>query len=71
MHPQACRLFIVVFLSILPGLVFSETMSDANLSPIEQAILGPALDNERDELEDEMSDFKAWPVLSLTFVYNF
>jgi len=42
-----------------------------NLSPIEQAILGPALDNERDELEDEMSDFKAWPVLSLTFVYNF
>lgn len=42
-----------------------------NLSPVEQAILGPALDNERDELEDEMSDFKAWPVLSLTFVYNF
>jgi hypothetical protein len=42
-----------------------------NLSPIEQAILGPALDNERDQLEDEMSDFKAWPVLSLTFVYNF
>ena len=42
-----------------------------NLSPVEQAILGPALDNERNELEDEMSDFKAWPVLSLTFVYNF
>lgn len=42
-----------------------------NLSPVEQAILGPALDNERDELEDEMSDFKAWPVVSLTFVYNF
>ena len=42
-----------------------------NLSPVEQAILGPSLDRERDELEDEMSDFKAWPVLSLTFVYNF
>jgi hypothetical protein len=38
MHPQACRLFIVVFLSIRPGLVFSETMSDANLSPIEQEV---------------------------------
>ena len=41
------------------------------LSPIEQAILGQALDNERAELEDEMSDFKAWPVVSLAFVYNF
>ena len=30
-----------------------------------------ALENERLELEDEMSDFKAWPVVSLGFVYNF
>jgi len=42
-----------------------------NLSPGEQAILGAAMEIERAELEDEMSDFKAWPVLSLTFVYNF
>ena len=52
-------------------MVTLEATNWQNLSPIEQAILGPALDNERDELEDEMSDFKAWPVLSLTFVYNF
>ena len=42
-----------------------------NLSPVEQAILGAAMEIERAELEDEMSDFKAWPVLSLAFVYNF
>ncbi len=30
-----------------------------------------ALESERLELEDEMSDFKAWPVISLGFVYNF
>ncbi len=42
-----------------------------NLSPAEQAVLGPALDLERAELEDDMSDFKAWPVVSLAFVYNF
>jgi hypothetical protein len=42
-----------------------------NLSPGEQAILGAAMEIERAELEDEMSDFKAWPVLSLAFVYNF
>jgi len=52
-------------------MVSLEATNWQNLSPVEQAILGPALDNERDELEDEMSDFKAWPVLSLTFVYNF
>lgn len=42
-----------------------------NLSPVEQAILGAALELERAELENEMSDFKAWPVVSLAFVYNF
>ncbi len=30
-----------------------------------------ALESERLELEDEMSDFKAWPVVTLGFVYNF
>jgi hypothetical protein len=42
-----------------------------NLSTIEQALLGPALEAERRDLEDEMSDLKAWPVVSLAFVYNF
>lgn len=30
-----------------------------------------SLENERLELEDDMSDFKAYPVISLSFVYNF
>ena len=30
-----------------------------------------ALEAERVELEDEMSDFKAWPVVSVGFVYKF
>ena len=30
-----------------------------------------SLEEERLELEDEVSDFKAWPVISLGFVYNF
>ena len=30
-----------------------------------------ALEAERVELEDDMSDFKAWPVISLGFVYKF
>ncbi len=30
-----------------------------------------ALEAERLELEDDMSDFKAWPVISLGFVYKF
>ena len=42
-----------------------------DLSPVEQAFLGPSLETERAELEDEVSDFKAWPVISLAFVYNF
>jgi hypothetical protein len=36
-----------------------------------QALLVPALEVERLELEDEVSDYKAWPVISLSFVYNF
>ncbi len=36
-----------------------------------QAVLGPALEQERLELENEVSDYKAWPVISLSFIYNF
>ncbi len=42
-----------------------------NLSPVEQALLGPALNAERAQIEDDISDYKAWPVVSLGFVYNF
>ena len=42
-----------------------------SLSGPEQALLQPIIDAERAELEDEMSDLKAWPVISLSFVYNF
>ena len=30
-----------------------------------------ALEQERQQLEDEVSDYKAWPVISLGFVFNF
>lgn len=36
-----------------------------------RAELETALATEQLELEDEMSDFKAWPVVSLGFIYNF
>ena len=39
--------------------------------PQVQAFLLPALEVERLQLEDEVSDYKAWPVVSLAFVYNF
>ena len=39
--------------------------------PDVQLILEPALELERRALEDEVSDYKAWPVASLSFVYNF
>lgn len=39
--------------------------------PSVQAQLGPALEAERLEIENEVSDYKAWPVVSLGFVYNF
>ena len=51
--------------------VSCEATNFANLSPAEQAVLGPALDAERAALEDDISDYKAWPVISLGFVYNF
>ena len=53
-----------------PGVSLDATNWD-NLSAPEQALLGPALDAERAALEDEISDYKAWPVVSLAFVYNF
>ncbi|MDJ0748895.1 MAG: hypothetical protein QNJ11_05390 [Woeseiaceae bacterium] len=48
-----------------------EATNFANLSAAEQAVLGPALDAERAAIEDDVSDYKAWPVVSLGFVYNF
>ena len=39
--------------------------------PLVQDVLGPALELERQALEDDMSDYKAYPVVSLSFVYNF
>ncbi len=42
----------------------------ATNTPVSTA-LSDALLVEQAELEDEFSDYKAWPVLSLSFVYNF
>ena len=36
-----------------------------------QAGFESSLEAERQELEDDMSDYKAYPVISLSFVYNF
>ncbi|MCH9693041.1 MAG: hypothetical protein K0U72_00870 [Gammaproteobacteria bacterium] len=36
-----------------------------------QQVFIDALEAERLEIEDEVSDYKAWPVVSLGFVYNF
>jgi hypothetical protein len=36
-----------------------------------QDLLIPALEAERLEIENEISDYKAWPVVSLSFIYNF
>jgi len=38
----------------------------AGLAPFQAA-----LEVERQELEDDLSDYKAWPVVSLAFIYNF
>jgi hypothetical protein len=40
-------------------------------NPLISSVLSDALLVEQAELEDEISDYKAWPVLSLSFVYNF
>jgi len=43
----------------------------ASAPPDVQIVLEPVLEIERLALEDEISDYKAWPVVSLSFVYNF
>jgi len=43
----------------------------ASAPQVVQDALTPALEAERLELQDEMSDYKAWPVVSLGLVYNF
>ena len=48
-----------------------EAENFSSLSAAEQALLTDAIEAERAELENDMSDFKAWPVVSLAFVYNF
>jgi len=53
-----------------PSVELTATNFD-NLSSVEQALLAPALAAEQAQLQDEMSDYKAWPVISLAFVYNF
>jgi hypothetical protein len=42
-----------------------------SLSSAEQVVLGVLLERERLEIQDDISDYKAWPVVSLSFVYNF
>jgi len=39
--------------------------------PLIQDAFQASLDAEISALEDDMSDFKAYPVISLSFVYNF
>lgn len=53
-----------------PTLTLEATGLDSAPAQI-QAPLSQALEAERLELEDEMSNLKAWPVISLAFVYNF
>ena len=53
-----------------PGVTLESTGLASAPAAVQAALL-PALEAERLELEDEMSDFKAWPVVSLAFVYNF
>jgi hypothetical protein len=44
---------------------------DATGTAVGNPIFDAALENERQQLEDVMNDLKAWPVISLGFVYNF
>ena len=45
--------------------------SDGLLATVNDQAFLNSLEAERQELQDEMKDFKAWPVVSLGFVYNF
>ncbi len=49
-----------------PGVALSADGTGAGQGPFEAA-----LEVERQELEDDLSDYKAWPVVSLAFIYNF
>ena len=49
-----------------PRIGLSADGTGSGLAPFEAA-----LEVERQELEDDLSDYKAWPVISLAFVYNF
>jgi hypothetical protein len=53
-----------------PSVSLYATGLDTAPAPV-QALLLPALETERLQLEDEVSNFKAWPVISLSVVYNF
>ncbi len=53
-----------------PSVTLEATGLDS-AAPDIQDELAAELENERLELEDELSDLKAWPVISLGFVYNF
>jgi hypothetical protein len=48
-----------------------EVTLDATGTSVGNPIFDAALENERQQLEDVMNDLKAWPVVSLGFVYNF
>ena len=54
----------------VPSVSLYATGLETAPAPVQAALL-PALETERLELEDEVSDYKAWPVISLSFVYNF
>lgn len=47
------------------------TLIATGLGPASPPELGAALIIEQQQLEDDVSDYKAWPVLSLGFIYNF
>lgn len=53
-----------------PAVTLEASGFDSAPQPV-QDLLGPAIEAERQLLEDDMSDFKAYPVFSLAFVYNF
>lgn len=51
--------------------VFLEATGLPDAPAAVQAQLLPELETERLELEDALDDYKAWPVVSLAFIYNF
>jgi len=53
-----------------PSVTLEATAIDS-APPAVQAELIQALETERLELQNELSNYKAWPVVSLGFVYNF